>query len=97
MKLKPLSDNVVVKPISREEITKSGIILPDTIGKEKPEQGEIIAIGPGKVKDDGSRQAMDVAVGQKVMFKKYSPDEFKIDDEEYLVLAQGDIIAVIED
>lgn len=96
MQLKPLGDNIVVKAISREETTKSGIILPETIDKEKPEQGEVIATGPGKIKDDGSRAAMEVKVGDHVLFKKYSPDEVKIDQEKYLVLSQSDVIALIE-
>ena len=97
MKIKPLGDKVVVKPISQEEITKSGIVLPDTADKERPEQGEIVAVGPGKFLDNGQRANMNVAVGQKVLFKKYSPDEFKIDGEELLVLSEGDIIGIITD
>ncbi|PIZ98337.1 MAG: co-chaperone GroES [Candidatus Komeilibacteria bacterium CG_4_10_14_0_2_um_filter_37_10] len=96
MQLKPLGDNIVVKAISREETTKSGIILPETIDKEKPEQGEVIATGPGKIKDDGTRAAMEVKIGDHVLFKKYSPDEVKIDQEKYLVLSQSDVIALIE-
>ncbi len=97
MKLKPLHNNVIVKTISQEETTKSGIVLPDTIDKEKPEKGEVIAIGPGKVLDNGELSKMTVTVGQKVVFKKYSPDEIKIDNQDYLVLSESDIIAVIED
>ncbi len=96
MKLKPLGDNVIVKPVSKEEVTKSGIILPDTLDKEKPEQGEVVAIGPGKLQDNGTRGAMEVKAGDIVLFKKYSPDEVKVDEEKYLVVSQGDIIAVIE-
>lgn len=96
MNLKPLGDNVIIKPISQEEVTKSGIILPDTVDKEKPEQGEVMAIGPGLLNKDGSRAPMDVKVGNKVLFKKYSPDEVKVGDEEYLVLSQSDIIAIVE-
>ena len=96
MQLKPLGDNIVVKAISREETTKSGIILPETIDKEKPEQGEVIATGPGKIKDDGTRAAMEVKIGDHVLFKKYSPDEVEIDQEKYLVLSQSDVIALIE-
>lgn len=97
MKLKPLHNNVIVKTISQEETTKSGIVLPDTIDKEKPEKGEVIAVGPGKVLDNGQLSKMTISVGQKVVFKKYSPDEIKIDNEDYLVLSESDIIAVIED
>ena len=96
MKLRPLGDRIVVAPTPKEEITKSGIILPDTVSKERPEQGEVIEVGPGKLLESGTRSAMSVKVGDKVMFKKYSPDEFKMDDKEYLVLSESDVIAVIE-
>ena len=96
MNLKPLGDNIVVKGVSREETTASGIILPETIDKEKPEQGEVIAVGPGKMLDNGNRAPMEIAVGNKVIFKKYSPDDLKIDGEEVLVLKQDDIIAIVE-
>lgn len=95
MKLKPLFSNVIVKAAKKEEVTKSGIVLPDA-GQEKPEQGEIIAVGSGKLLDNGEVAPMTVKVGDKVMFKKYSPDEVKIDGEEYLVLNESDIIAIIE-
>jgi len=95
MKLKPLFSNVIVKAAKKEEVTKSGIVLPDA-GQEKPEQGEIIAVGSGKLLDNGGLAPMTVKVGDKVMFKKYSPDEVKIDGEEYLVLNESDIIAIIE-
>ena len=96
MQLRPLGDHVIVKPLKENEITKSGIVLPDTVDKEKPEKGEVIAIGPGKLMDNGQRAPMSVKVGDKVVFKKYSPDEIKIDNEEVLVLNESDIIAVIE-
>ncbi|HLD27786.1 MAG TPA: co-chaperone GroES [Patescibacteria group bacterium] len=96
MKLRPLGDNIVVKGISKEETTKSGIILPDTIDKEKPEQGEVMAAGPGKMLDNGQRASMDVKVGNKILFKKYGPDEFKLDGEDLLVLSQSDVIAILE-
>jgi chaperonin GroES len=96
MKLKPLNANVVVKPATSEEVTKSGIVLPDTIDKERPEKGEVIAVGDGKLMDDGKRAPMSVKAGDKVMFKKYSPDEIKVDGEEYLVINESDILAVIE-
>jgi chaperonin GroES len=95
MNIKPLNDRVIVKPIAKEEQTKSGIILPDTVDKEKPEQGEVIAVGPGKILDNGSRAEMSVKVGNKVLFKKYSPDEIKIEEEEVLVLEEGDILAIL--
>jgi chaperonin GroES len=96
MQLKPIFDNIVVKKISMEEKTKSGIVLPDTIDKEKPQQGEVIAVGTGKILDNGTRSQMEVKVGDKVLFRKYAPDEIKIDGEEYLVMTQSDVIAIIE-
>ncbi len=96
MKLKPLNNHVIVKASSKEEITKSGIVLPDTMDKEKPEQGEVIAVGPGKLIDNGNRAEMTVKIGDKVVFKKYSPDDIKIDGEEYLVISENDILAIIE-
>jgi chaperonin GroES len=96
MKLKPIHDNVIIKPITENEKTKSGIYLPDTVDKERPEKGEVIAIGPGRTLDNGQLSQMNIKVGDSVMFKKYSPDEFKIDGEEYLVIKETDIIAIIE-
>ena len=96
MNLRPLGDRVIVKPVAKEEMTKAGIYLPDTVDKERPEQGEIIAVGPGRLLDNGTRAVMSVKVGDKVVFKKYSPDEVKLDDVEYLVIAESDVMAVIE-
>ena len=96
MNIKPLNDHVIVKPAGNEEVTKAGIVLPDTVDKEKPEKGEVVAIGPGKMLDNGQRAAMSVKVGDVVMFKKYSPDEIKVDDKEYLVISEGDILAIIQ-
>ncbi len=96
MTLRPLGDRVVVKPLSQEEVTASGIIMPATVDKERPERGEVIAIGPGKRLDNGSFAPVGVKVGDKIVFKKYSPDEVKIDKEEYLVISESDIMAVIE-
>lgn len=93
--LKPLGDRLVVRPTPREEMTKSGIVLPDT-AKERPQEGSILAAGPGRILDDGSREAMDVEVGQKILFQKYAGTEFKLDDEELLILSQKDVLAVIE-
>ena len=93
-KLQPLGDRVVVKPMAREEMTKSGIVLPDT-AKEKPQEGEILAIGPGAFDSEGKRVAMDVKVGQKVLYGKYSGTEFKLDDDELLIVSQKDILAVV--
>ncbi len=94
--LKPLADRVVVKPLAKTETVKGGIVIPDTVEKERPEKGEVIAVGPGKLLEDGKRSPMSVKVGDKVMFKKYGPDEIKIDGVEYLVLEESDIIALIE-
>ena len=96
MNLKPLNDNVIIKASKEDEVTKSGIVLPDTAEKEKQEQGEVIAVGPGKLLENGQRAGMSVSVGNKVLFKKYSPDEIKIDSQDYLVVSEGDIIAIIE-
>jgi len=95
MKIKPLHDHVIVKPITENEITASGIVLPDTIDKERPEKGEVVAIGEGKMTDDGKRLPMSVKIGDRVMFKKYSPDEIKISGEELLVIKESDIMAIL--
>ena len=94
-KLRPLGDRVVIKPTPREEMTKSGIVLPDT-AKEKPQEGVILAIGPGRILDDGKREKMDVAVKDKVLYAKYAGTEFKVDGEELLILSQKDILAIVE-
>jgi len=90
--LQPLADRLVVKPIQKEEKTKGGIILPDT-AKEKPQEGEVIAVGPGRVTDDGKRIAMDVKVGDRVIYSKYGGTEIKIDDEELIILRESDVLA----
>ena len=94
-KLRPLGDRVVVKPTPREDMTKSGIVLPDT-AKERPQEGEILAAGPGRILDDGKREAMDIKVGDKVLYAKYAGTEFKIDGEELLIVSQKDILAIVE-
>ena len=94
--LKPLADHVIVRGLSKEEVTASGIILPDTVSKERPERGEVIAVGPGRVLADGSRAPMEVKPGEQVVFKKYSADEVKVDNIDYLVIRMDDIAAVIE-
>ena len=91
-KLQPLADRVVVKPIEREEKTKSGIYLPDTV-KEKPQEGKVIAVGPGRLAEEGKRIAVDVKVGDTVIYAKYGGTEIKIDDEELIILRAGDILA----
>ena len=95
-RLQPLGDRVVVKPTPREEMTKSGIVLPDT-AKEKPQEGMILAVGPGAFDNDGKRIAMDVNVGQKVLYGKYAGTEFKLDDDDLLIVSQKDILAVVAD
>ncbi|MDZ4225477.1 MAG: co-chaperone GroES [Candidatus Andersenbacteria bacterium] len=97
MKIEPLSDKVVIKPLSEEEVTKSGIVLPDTVDKEKPMQGEVIAVGPGKRLDNGQTAPMSVKVGDKVLFTKYAPDEVEIDEEEYLVIDEEKILGIVRE
>ncbi|MBI5645844.1 MAG: co-chaperone GroES [Ignavibacteriae bacterium] len=94
MKLKPLADRVVVRPLEAEEKTAGGLYIPDT-AKEKPMQGEIMAVGPGKVGDDGKNIAMEVKVGDKVLYGKYSGTEVRIDSEDYLIMRESDIFAII--
>jgi len=93
-KLRPLGDRVVIQPSAREEMTKSGIVLPDT-AKEKPQEGTILAAGPGRILDDGKREAMDVKSGDKVLYAKYAGTEFKVDGEELLIVSQKDILAIV--
>ena len=93
--LKPLGDRLVVRPSAREEMTKSGIVLPDT-AKERPQEGTILSVGPGRTLDDGKREPMELREGQKVLFQKYAGTEFKLDDEDLLILSQKDVLAVIE-
>lgn len=92
--LKPLGDRVVVKPLSREEVTKSGIVLPDT-AKEKPQEGSVLAVGPGRLLDNGQRVTIDLKEGDRVLFAKYAGTEFKRNDEEMLILSEKDILAVV--
>ena len=96
MNIKPLGDRVIVKPLAEDEITASGIVLPDTVDKEKPEQGEVVAVGPGKRLDNGEIVPVSVKVGDKVVFRQYSPDEIKVDGDEVLVISESDIIGLIE-
>ncbi len=93
--LRPLGDRVVVKPTPRDEMTKSGIVLPDT-AKEKPQEGEVLAAGPGRLLDDGKREAMDLKVGDKVLYAKYAGTEFKVDGEDLLIVSQKDVLAIVE-
>ena len=94
--LRPLGDRVVIKPTPREDMTKSGIVIPDTV-KEKPQEGSILAVGPGRILDDGRREQIDVKEGNKVLYAKYAGTEFKIDDEDLLIVSQKDILAIVED
>lgn len=96
MKLKPLADNIVIKPKEKEEKTESGIFLPDNAGESKPESGEVIAVGPGKRDEKGERIKPEVKKGDKVIFTKYGPNEITIDEVEYLIAKEEDILAIIE-
>jgi len=91
-KIKPLGERVVIKPMPKEEVSKGGIVLPDT-AKEKPQEGEIIAVGPGKLSEDGKRIAMEVKIGDKVIYSKYAGTEFKLDEEEVVIMRESDILA----
>lgn len=95
-RIRPLGDRVVLKPVEREEKTKSGIFLPDTASKERPMEGTILAVGEGRLDDNGKRVPMNVQSGDKVLFAKYSGTEYKIDDVEYLILSEKDILGIIQ-
>jgi chaperonin GroES len=97
MHLIPISDHIVVKPVSAEEKSASGIIIPDTVSKERPERGEVISVGPGRQLDNGSMSRMDIRQGQVVLFKKYAPDEVKIGTEEFLIIRMEDVMAIVEE
>jgi len=92
VKLEPLADRLVVKPIEQEEVTKSGLVLPDT-AKEKPQEGKVMAVGPGRMSEDGKRIAMDVKVGDTVIYAKYGGTEIKVEGEELMILRESDILA----
>src|SRR5665811_1825999 len=92
IKLEPLADRLVIKPIEREEMTKSGLVLPDT-AREKPQEGEVLAVGPGRMSEDGKRIAMDIKVGDIVLYAKYGGTEIKIDEEDLMILRESDILA----
>ena len=96
MKVKPLQDRLVIKPVEEEQKTSGGIIVPDTATKEKPVRGKIIAVGPGKFDENGKRMPMDVKVGDEVMYGKYAGTEFKQDDEKFLIVDYSDILAILE-
>ena len=92
--LRPLGDRVVIQAVEREEMTRSGLVLPDT-AKEKPQEGKIIAVGPGRLLESGERVAVELKEGDRVIFSKYAGTEFKLDDQEYLILRESDILAVV--
>ena len=96
MKIKPLSDHILIEPIKEEEKTKTGILLPETVEKERPEQGKVIAVGPGRRTEKGEIIPISVKPGQKVLFTKYGPNEIKVDNKEYLIAKEEDILAIIE-
>jgi len=96
MRIKPISDHILIEPIKEEEKTKTGILLPDTAEKERPEQGKIIAVGPGKKDKQGKFIPLEVKPGDKVLFTKYGPSEIKVDDKEYLIAKEEDILAILQ-
>ena len=96
MNIKPLSDHIVIEPLKQEEKTKSGILLPETVEKERPEQGKVVVVGPGKKTDEGKVVPLEVKVGDVVLFTKYGPSEVKIEDIEYLIAKEEDILGILE-
>src|SRR5438067_13896198 len=94
MNLRPLGDRVVVKPVEREEKTKSGIVLPDT-AKEKPQEGIVEAVGTGRILDTGTKNPMELKVGDKVLYAMYAGNEFKVDEQEYLIISEKDVLAIV--
>ena len=96
MKIKPLADHILIEPIKEEEKTKTGILLPETAEKERPEQGKVIACGPGKKDKTGKFIPLEVKKGDKVLFTKYGPNEIKVDEKEYLIAKEEDILAILE-
>lgn len=96
MQIKPISDHILIEPIKEEERTKAGILLPETSEKERPEQGRVIAVGPGKKNSKGDFIKMEVKEGDKVLFTKYGPDAIKIEEKEYLIAKESDILAILE-
>lgn len=96
MNIKPLGDHILIEPIKEDEKTAGGIFLPDTASKDKSEEGKVIAVGPGRKTDDGKIVMMSVKPGDKVLFNKYGPNEIKVDNKEYLIATESDILAIIE-
>jgi len=95
MVITPLSDHILIEPVSFEEKTKAGIFLPQSVDKERPEQGKVVAVGPGKMSKSGKRLVLEVKVGDVVLFTKYGPNEIKVDGKEYLIAKQEDILAIL--
>jgi chaperonin GroES len=96
MKLKPMNDYLLIEPIKEDEVTKGGIVIPETAREERAIKGKVIAVGPGKLNEKGERIPLTIKEGQKVIFKKYAPDEIKIDDKEYYFVREDDVLAIIE-
>jgi len=96
MKIKPLSDHILIEPVKEPEKTKSGILLPETAEKERPEEGKVIAVGPGRKTEEGKIIPLSVKPGQRVLFTKYGPNEIKVEGKEYLIAKEEDILAIIE-
>lgn len=96
MTIKPLGDYILIEPISKEEKTKEGIFLPETTEKDRPEQGRVVAVGPGRRLSSGKRLPIEIKVGDRILFTKYAPNEIKVDDKEYLIAREEDILAILE-
>jgi chaperonin GroES len=96
MKLQPLGGNIVVQAVDEESVTASGVIIPSTASKEKPQKGKVVALGTGRILDNGTKVDFAVKVGDEVLFKKYAPDEVKLDSEEYLIMSEADVLAIIK-
>jgi chaperonin GroES len=95
MNIKPLGDHILVKSIKEEEVTTSGILLPDTVDKEKKAEGEVVAVGPGKMLENGQRSAMEVKTGDRILFKKWGGDEVEVGGEEYKIISESDVLAIV--
>jgi len=96
LKLKPIGSRLIVEPAVENEVSKGGIILPDTTDKEKPIRGEVISIGPGRILDNGQREVIDLEIGDKILFEKYGSDEYKVEEKEFLVVDYDKVVAVIK-
>ena len=96
MNIKPLSDHILIEPIKEEEKTKTGILLPQTSERENPEQGKVVAVGPGKKDEDGKVVPLEVKIGDKILFRSFDPHKIKVEDKEYLIAREEDILAILE-